>query len=404
MTVSLKPMLGDMGTMKDSHLLLAAVPKSVATKETWDVLWSWIAWSFTCLFEGVHPERDPNGAAWPADHWRRKVAGEPIIAGGYKCVLWGLCGDLEYFSSTFGTPYHASASFCWRCQCNRSTTPWTDFRASAAWRRAIFSAADVMQQEHRHAIFKVPGVSRLSLMLDVMRTMEKGVTAHTIACCLFTLVYDGPRRRRGEATPQEKFNQLWLRIQVLSKELGLKDHVRNFTLAQICKPERPHADYPCLGSSIKAAETRRMVPAIAKLVAECEQNRDEDRHRTLVMQALAKFYDILEAGGRYLGPEAPELVEAAETFLSHYSWLASRAMAEGRLLWSITPKFHLLHHLAQQGVFENPSLYWVYSGEDFVGRISRIAHMCSYGKAAYQVTLPLAERYAIGLHIRLRRL
>ena len=61
-------------------------------------------------------------------------------------------------------------------------------------------------------------------------------------------------------------------------------------------------------------------------------------------------------------------------------------------------------HLIEQAKYENPAMFWAYSGEDFVGRISRLAHMCSYGKPSQEMLAVLINRYCIGLHLRYTRL
>ena len=72
--------------------------------------------------------------------------------------------------------------------------------------------------------------------------------------------------------------------------------------------------------------------------------------------------------------EADAAREAGQRFLVHYSWLAKDAMTHGGLVWSITPKFHFFAHLCLYTKYENPRAFWVYSGESFVGFISRLAY------------------------------
>ena len=45
----------------DSHLLMAAWPKSCTCKDTWPQLWKELALSFKALAKGQHPTHDADG-------------------------------------------------------------------------------------------------------------------------------------------------------------------------------------------------------------------------------------------------------------------------------------------------------------------------------------------------------
>ena len=55
MVWSFGSLLAEMQSLK-SHMLLATFRKS-----TWDVIWTWLQWSFTALAKGQHPNHDPWG-------------------------------------------------------------------------------------------------------------------------------------------------------------------------------------------------------------------------------------------------------------------------------------------------------------------------------------------------------
>jgi hypothetical protein len=120
------------------------------------------------------------------------------------------------------------------------------------------------------------------------------------------------------------------------------------------------------------------------------------------MENLVKMMDHVESKGFQL--EKPEqFLEAVEQFSCHYGALARLSMESGELLFSVTPKFHFLHHLADQALHEHPRIYWNYSGETFVGQIASIGHMCIPGKPIHDVTRKLCERYRIAFCLRLER-
>lgn len=400
LTISLKPLLGKTG-FKDSHLFLVALPKSVATTEAWNKIWSVIAWSMDSLSAGFHPHVDENGDPWPAGSTRAALAGQPIFPrDNYFGVMWGMTGDLDYFMKDLGLPYHSSESFCWRCSCNRSDKPWNDFRRNSAWRATARSPAEVRLMHLSSPLFAAQEMSALMLMFDVMHVCDLGICLHVIANVLWTVVYqDMPGANR-----HANFEQLWQRMQELYGELGLSYSMSKFELKQITDPDSPHSDYPHL-RQVRAAETRHLLKVVAALALERDNGCQTHRHRTEMCKSLVCFYNVLESNGQYIKEQDQSIIQGAlANFQLHYQWLAKNALQHGQLLWSVVPKFHFFEHLVEQAAFENPKLFWVYSGEDFVGRLCRIAHFVLPGKATHELTSFLVERYLIGFHLRHTRL
>ena len=65
----------------DSHLLMAAWPKSCTCKDTWPQLWKELAWSFKALAKGQHPTHDADGNPLKKGNpfWAKK--GKPLASG-----------------------------------------------------------------------------------------------------------------------------------------------------------------------------------------------------------------------------------------------------------------------------------------------------------------------------------
>ena len=249
----------------------------------------------------------------------------------------------------------------------------------------------------KHQLFQVPGISASTVMFDMMHVMDLGITGHVTANCLFTLCF-----LEMDGTRPENFGRLWIRLQEIMADLGLEDQPTHLNLGQICDPKSPWSTYPSL-SGVKAAESKALLKAMALLVKEMEAD-DRGKHRTLACHYLVDVYDIVEVEGWHLSLKArSQLLESASRHLLHYSWLAKDAADRGLLLWSVVPKHHFFLHLALQAQHENPKLHWVYSGESFVGEVSRLAHMCLPGKPAHDLSHVLLERWRIGLHIALTR-
>ena len=69
----------------------------------------------------------------------------------------------------------------------------------------------------------------------------------------------------------------------------------------------------------------------------------------------------------------------------------------------IVLKRHTFYHLVQNSKFLNPRFHWCFKSEDFVGRISRLTHSVSMGVKATRLSLKVAPKYRVLLHLRLTR-
>jgi hypothetical protein len=403
LTVSMKALLFQPGEVKDTHLLLCAVPKSITTPETWGVLWQVLAWSFEVLLKGKFPTKDWEGRPFPAGSSRAAQAGQPLVQSQHFGVLWGIIGDLDFFHKDLGGPGHNAGEFCWRCRCNRNTLPWTDFRPGALWRQTMLTPQEVLVSDVFDCpLFGKAGISPLMLMLDIMHTSELGVVLHVVANILYTIAY----MDEAPTPPATAVDHLWVRLQEIYAELGLERKHSSLTVKNICDPEKHLKDYPHL-RKFKASEVKGLLRAVAKLCR--ERGAPDTMHKQMLgsVEALVGIYDILEDerfkwhidSDRYA-----DLVMLKERFLVQYSWLAKDAMQQGRLMWSIVNKFHFMEHMVDQAKWENVKLFSAYSGEDFVGRISRIAHMCLPGKPTHLIFAALQERYSISSHLVFTRL
>ncbi len=58
--------------------------------------------------------------------------------------------------------------------------------------------------------------------------------------------------------------------------------------------------------------------------------------------------------------------------------MSKAALDAGIKAWKMVPKFHLFQHLGevQEQRFGNPSQWWVYADEDYVGDSIEIAKSC----------------------------
>ena len=83
-----------------------------------------------------------------------------------------------------------------------------------------------------------------TVALDVMHTVDLGVTCHAVGNLFFELIYD----RLLPGTRAEAAAALFARINALQDDLGVpaSSKLRAFALENIADPDAPRQSYPCL--------------------------------------------------------------------------------------------------------------------------------------------------------------
>ena len=115
MTASCSGLLKE-GTVDECNLFLAAYPKTCTSKGengTWHAISAWIAWDLNALLENKYQMTDPKGNPWPQ-------GGQQILPNDYRCVLWSLQGDDDFFQTDIGLPNKSQVEpkpCCHLCRC-----------------------------------------------------------------------------------------------------------------------------------------------------------------------------------------------------------------------------------------------------------------------------------------------
>ena len=405
--LSVKPLLrrasDDEEESCEIHIYVVAFPTSCEAPGTWPALWKWVHWSMEAWLVGKHPSEGPLGEELPAD--LAHLAGKSCP----RASLWGFTADLDYYQKDMGMPANNSTSFCWCCECNRSNKPWNDFRSDCAFAKHLRTPHQVAHYSDHSCFCKKVGLTPLMLELDVMHCCEFGVTGHLIANTICSEVYDA---RPGDA--EGKFNDLWLAIKQEFGEQQLSNPLSRLRLRQFCDPAHPFSEYAKF-SGIKAAEMRSLLHALTECVKDespeglsreaWRQDHAMRVHRRECLTGMKNFYSVISDGGLLLSPDdAQRAHDNGMAYLRHYAQLARTAMEHGRFQWSVVNKFHFFWHILHKcrQYRENPKTYWCYTGEDFVGRISALAHTCAPGTPTHQITKSLVAKYLLGMHLRLK--
>ena len=147
-----------------------------------------LVWSLYWLYQGVHPDRDPDG--------RKYVDIDPTgsdalraltpLADGLFCCLWVIRMDLEYVVKRLHVASYRRQD-CALCPAgHRACLPWTDCRSDAAWIGRIWDRDSWRVAFPRpHRLFRhLPGVKIAMFIPDILHTKFIGVDAYVLGSIL----------------------------------------------------------------------------------------------------------------------------------------------------------------------------------------------------------------------------
>lgn len=191
-----------------------------------------ICWSLESLWTGTWPSADHLGKAYVPGTVEHRRAGTPL-AGGHFCVLMSVKGDLVYLAKVLKLPWYSSSKPCAMCSCDTSTTPWSDFRPCAEWRRKVWGNSEwAAEHPTAHPIFRGGfscGIQ--SVAVDIMHCKHLGTDQWFYGSVLYWLCYHVMPK-----SPEENLQDAW---SLMVKEL------------QACAGSRgicpgPFRVYPCV--------------------------------------------------------------------------------------------------------------------------------------------------------------
>ena len=286
--------------------------------------------------------------------------------------------------------------------------PWNDWSPQARWLSTVWNSNDEWITAHGglatiHPVFTLMGVTFWMLMADSLHIMEIGVAHRVVANVLFHIVFN--RCFLDAATVPGRLDQLWALILAGYRRLQSGCQLGHLTLAMFCNSQGPASHQPSLSSTIKAAETKSLVPVLLDIFRALRRAQNAvDGHVMGVLVELNTYYQVLSNNKRCLAlpvVEQLQLENALWNLNRHYSALEAWAIGLGLLRWGTTIKFHMALHLALQSRFTNPSLTWTYMDEDFMSIVKSVGESCAKGTPAHKIVPKVCERYLVGMGVRI---
>ena len=156
--------------------------------------------------------------------------------------------------------------------------------------------------------------------------------------------------------------------------------------------------YPML--KCKAAMCRHFM-RVLEIALERYPNHDGmDPHRLRFITNANKFVDIVDQDVYHLSKDdGNAALSSTMACLTSYTVLSRNAIERGRTRYHMTFKFHWWWHLAKTCQRYNPRLGWVFSDEDWVGKIATIAHGASFARGDLRLVWPSVNKYLFGMEL-----
>ena len=158
----------------------------------WTLSFKIMQWSFQAMYMGVWPDTDWTGSMYHHSTPEGRKAGTPL-AGGYLGVLLQLSGDLDYFHKWLGLPQSTTHSKpCALCKAQYSgTNSWLDNRPGSPWQNTILTAANWQSWWTTDcSLFKLPGMTSMSIALDLMHNFYLGWLQYFFGSVFWLLCFE----------------------------------------------------------------------------------------------------------------------------------------------------------------------------------------------------------------------
>ena len=346
-------------------------------RHTFDDIFEILAWSYAVSLGGVWPSYRHDNKPFASsrrkgDKRRAKMAKKHLSAVSACCqkradwqwlkVIGGLCGwDGE--------------RTCWKCLCNCTDLPWTDFTLEAKWRATYISHRSFIENvqssgSYISKLFSVPGFILEFVLGDLMHMSCLGVLPLVLGNVLFEIFIS----MGGEITkPSAVLDALLVLLKIGARNSGVEPPFTSLSMSMIRAPGKS-PKLRCKAAKCRA--TLKCVLFVLKYLRPPENEYQEIR--LALLQHFADMYRLLEEWSKdeskiHHGPLA---AESGRKMLLLFTQLSLRQPA-GKWLqyWRPVPKCHaMLHCLEEQvSVCGNPRDAWNYLDESTMGDLIDLA-------------------------------
>ena len=249
-------------------------------------------WNLEVMASGVHPVTDHLGRRLKGD--RAAKAHQPL-AGGYRAVFNGWCGDLKERVKVHRFCRSFNRNFvCERCLGCRHLAFGNayEFRRGAAWRRMKVSTAMYMQSTPRDELSpwaSVPGWSLEANRPDTLHMLWLGVAKDVTGQLLLDFaqhLHDHTRRDVNDCLAD-----LWVECSMWCWSMRVDVKFKVFTTRTVSWAS--NGDYPTIETQMKAAKSKWLFVWVASRAMEMVKHGHDTstyaKRRALMAWHLLRF-------------------------------------------------------------------------------------------------------------------
>ena len=351
------------------------------------------AWSFRSLAVGRNPTSRHDGSPFSVDDLVVRATPGGVIP---HAALLQIRGDWEGLVCCFRLRAPNQDNFCWACDASLSPglLNFTDFSRDAPHRNTCLCHIDYLERcaaegQQPSNLFRCPGTQLKHLIVDSMHAADLGTFADAVGSLFYMEISNKawyPMQAQGLVALNVAMNAYYARNKdknltratpvSLTQILG-KDPKYPFMKAKAA-PVRHLAEF-CLELAYKhlyGVEGGR--PPFA-FTARSPMHGKTAQH----LELMVNVFRGMERYCRSLHSTPFDATMCTDSMLLYLSslaalnklWRIGRDPTEAsRLPWQVRPKCHLMQHLVLDHMknYGNPSLFWCYRDEDFVGAVKRL--------------------------------
>ena len=146
-------------------------------------------WELEVLTKGEWPSHDWDNHRLTGWRWDRRGQ---RLCGKYHFPTFMLACDLDYSCNYLDLQHFNDAvQPCFRCRCNRTTSPHTDLRPNANWRGLQITMLMWFFTE-KHILFSNSrvGLNLFHVTLDTLHMMDLGIDQDIAASIILLLIWE----------------------------------------------------------------------------------------------------------------------------------------------------------------------------------------------------------------------
>ena len=369
---------------------------TVDSTGTMDTFWSIMRWSFAALWAGQWPSHDHRGIRFAAGTREASLAGSPL-ADGYYCLLFQLCGDLDYNSKWLSMPrWSAADKMCCLCKAQlNGVLSWRDNRLTSAWQSHSHTTSSWKDAVSTNCkIFALPGVTSLNIALDYMRCMFLGWLQFVYGSVLHVLVHT--------AMPDDQLTNL-RNIQSFIKEHQSANNIPHRYRQPLKKLTmfQPKKGYPKLRG--RAADIKGLHSTMVSMWRTFGQNHNVADRQFQQILAMLELNDEIAVTldtfspthGHFVvpQPQATRCFQAGLAMSQLQSQLLTHYSSLNMKLFNQTSKIHFVLHALKLSQHLHPYLVWCFKGEMSMRRNQKVWKSCLTMQSHHVSSCKAANKY-----------